>query len=255
VQPFGSDIYESLQVQVRKRFSHGLLTQFAYTFSKDITDALTINIPQYRWKDRYISSLDRTQALVWSTSYELPFGRNRAMLQHGVLSQIVGGWTLNGLFTHYSGLPFNVTSSTASCNCPGNSTQPANQILPTVGMIGNGLNGTPFFNPLAYAPVTTATFGTSGFNQLFGPGATNFDGNIFRDFRITERFHVQARAESFNLTNTPHFANPGANVSNMSLNPDGSIKSLGGFSQITSTTPMGRLIDPRYFRFGLRFQF
>ncbi len=254
VQPFGSDIYHSLQVQVRKRFSHGLLTQLAYTFSKDITDSLSINIPQYRWKDRYISSLDRTQALVWSTSYELPFGRNRAMLQHGALSQVVGGWSLNGLFTHYSGLPFTVSSSATSCNCPGNS-QTANQVLGNVAFVGNGLGGNAYFNPLAYAPVTNVAFGTSGFDQLFGPGATNFDANIFRDFRITERFHVQARAEAFNLTNTPHFANPGANVSNMSLNPDGSIKSLGGFSQITSTTPMGRLIDPRYFRFGLRLQF
>jgi len=41
----------------------------------------------------------------------------------------------------------------------------------------------------------------------------------------------------------------------MSLNPDGSVKSLGGFSQITSTNPFGRLIDARYFRFGFRFQF
>ena len=79
--------------------------------------------------------------------------------------------------------------------------------------------------------------------------------NIFRDIRLTERFKIQIRAEAFNLTNTPHFANPGASVSNMSLNPDGSIKSLGGFSQITSTAPLGRLIDPRYFRFGLRFSF
>jgi hypothetical protein len=254
VQPFGSDIYHSLQASLRKRLSNGLMTQLAYTFSKDITDTLSINIPQYRWKDRYISSLDRTQALVWSTSYELPFGHNKQWLQHGLFSQIVGGWSLNGLFTHYSGLPFTVSTSSASCNCPGNS-QTANQILPNVAIVGNGLNGNPYFNPLAYGAVTTAAFGTSGFDQLFGPGATNLDMNIFRDFRVTERFHVQARAESFNLTNTPHFANPGATASNLQLNSDGSIKSLNGFSQITSTTPLGRLIDPRYFRFGLRFQF
>jgi hypothetical protein len=58
-----------------------------------------------------------------------------------------------------------------------------------------------------------------------------------------------------NVTNTPHFGNPGANVSSVAYNPDGSIQSLNGFSQINSLAPLGRLIDPRYFRFGARFSF
>src|SRR5262249_2815569 len=102
---------------------------------------------------------------------------------------------------------------------------------------------------------TTVSFGNSGFDRLRGPGATNLDMNIFRDIPITERLKVQIRAESFNIANHPHFSNPGANVSNMSLNPAGTVKSLGGFSQITSTAPLGRLIDARYFRFGLRMMF
>jgi hypothetical protein len=254
VQPFSSDIYHSLQVLVSRRFAHGFASQLAYTFSKDITYGTSILIPQYRFYDRYLSTLDRTQAFVWSTTYELPFGRNKSMLNQGVLSQVAGGWTLNGLFTHYSGLPFTVSSSATSCNCPGNS-QTANQILSNVSIMGNGLGGQAYFNPLAYEPVTNVAFGTSGFDQLRGPGATNLDMSIFRDIRLTERFRMQIRAESFNAANHPHFSNPGANVSNMSLNADGSVKSLGGFSQITSTTPLGRLIDPRYFRFGLRIMF
>jgi hypothetical protein len=257
IQPFGSDIYHSLQASLKKRFSNGFATQLAYTFSKDITDSLSspsINIPEYRWKDRYIASLDRTHALVWSSTYELPFGKGKQMLKQGVAAYIAGGWTINGLFTHYSGLPFSLSSSSTSCNCPGN-TQTANQILPNVSIVGSGLGGQAYFNPLAFASVTNVGFGTAGFNQLRGPGTTNLDFNIFRDFRITERVRFQIRGEAFNLTNTPHFSNPGTNVSSMSLNPDGTVKSLGGYSQITSTTPLGRLIDPRYFRFGLRIMF
>ena len=257
VQPLDSDIYHSLQSMVTKRFAHGFTTRVVYTYSKDITyqpgsaagaglTGSAILIPQYRSYDRYVSGLDRTNTFVWSSTYELPFGRNKAMLKQGVLSQIAGGWTLNGLFTHYSGVPFTVSTSSTSCNCPGNST-PANQILTNVAKVGNGLNGSADFNPLAYAAVTNVAFGTSGFNQLRGPGATNLDMNIFRDIRLTERFKIQIRGEAFNATNHPHFANPGSSVSNMSLNPDGSIKSLGGFSQITSTTPLGRLIDAEIF--------
>ena len=36
------------------------------------------------------------------------------------------------------------------------------------------------------------------------------------------------RDEALNVTNTAHFSNPGNNVSNMVLNTDGTIRSLGG---------------------------
>ena len=73
---------------------------------------------------------------------------------------------------------------------------------------------------------------------------------------VTERWKAEFRAEALNLTNTPHFANPGANVSNMVLNPDGTIRSLGGYTVITSTTGTGREgIDERLFRLGLRITF
>ena len=252
--PLGSDIYESLQTTLAKRFSHGLTMRVAYTYSHDISMNTSILIPQYRNYDRYTSPLDRTNALVWGATYELPFGTNKRFLTHGLMARVAGSWTLGGMFTHYSGTPFSITSSATSCNCPGN-TQTANQVLPNVAIVGSGLGGQPYFNPLAFAPVTTASFGNAGFDTLRGPGSTNVDLNIFRDFRLTERLMLQLRAESFNLSNTPHFSNPGSNVSNLQLTSTGTVQSLNGYDQITSVNPLGRLIDPRYFRFGLRFMF
>ena len=67
---------------------------------------------------------------------------------------------------------------------------------------------------------------------------------------------AQFRAEAFNLTNTPHFVNPSANVSNLQLNPDGTVKNLGSFTTISQTSGYGRDgVDERVFRFGLRFAF
>jgi hypothetical protein len=120
------------------------------------------------------------------------------------------------------------------------------------------LNGAPYFDPLAFAPVTTASFGNEGFNRLRGLGASNLDLNIFRDFKLTERFKLQIRGEAFNISNSPHFANPSSgnlNVSNLQKNADGSVRNLNGYDTITAVTALGRLIDQRYFRFGLRFMF
>lgn len=254
VDPIASDVYESLQMRLVKRFSHGFQSQIAYTYSHDIGFTPSILIPQYRNYDRYTTPLDRPNTFVWSATYELPFGKGRKYLQSGVAAQIIGGWTVNGLFSHFSGTPFSITSSSASCNCPGN-TQTANEVVPKVAYVGSGVNGQPYFNPMAFAPVTTAGFGNAGFDTLRGPDNTNLDLNLFRDFRVTERFTIQIRADSFNITNTPHFSNPAANVSNLQLNPDGSVKNLNGYDTITSVNAIGRLIDPRYFRFGLRLSF
>jgi hypothetical protein len=154
-----------------------------------------------------------------------------------------------------SGSPFSVSASGNSLNAPG-STQRADQVKDKVNIIGGAGRGQSYFDPLAFAPVTQVRFGTAGFNSIRGPGIFNLDLGIFRQFQITERWQIQFRAEAFNATNTPHFANPGANVSNLQLNPDGSIRNLGGYSEITSLANTGRDgIDERVFRFGLRVSF
>jgi hypothetical protein len=167
----------------------------------------------------------------------------------------VGGWSTQAVLGHVSGLTFNVTSAAGPLNAPNVTTQRADLVKSSVTNIGDGLGGNAYFDPLAFKAVTDARFGTAGFDILRGPGNTNLDLSLFRSFPVTERVHLQFRAEAFNLSNTPHFGNPGSNVSNLSLNPDGSVKSLGGFSQITTQVPLGRIIDPRYFRFGMRVQF
>ena len=98
-------------------------------------------------------------------------------------------------------------------------------------------------------------FGNAGFYSLRGPGAINTDLALSRDFRFSERVLIQFRLESFNLFNTPHFGLPSTNVSNMSLNPDGSVRNLGGYTSITSTQNLGRDYDERHIQFDLRVRF
>jgi hypothetical protein len=253
-QPAGFGHYNSLQATLRKRMARGFSMAAAFTWSKQITQSTSILIPEYMHLGRSLDAADRPFNLNISGSYDLPFGKSKPYLQHGVLGVIAGGWSVNGLLSHLSGTPFSITASATSCNCPGN-TQRVDQVKASVDKVGAGIGGQAYFDPLAFAQITAVRFGTAGFNDVRGPGFTNLDMGLFRSFPITERVRLQIRGESLNISNTKHLANPGATLANMSLNTDGSIRNLGGFSQITQTLPQGRLIDSRYFRFGVRIMF
>jgi hypothetical protein len=71
----------------------------------------------------------------------------------------------------------------------------------------------------------------------------------FRTFSLTERYKLQFRAEAFNFTNSPQFANPGNTVSAATRNADGSIKAYNGYTEITSAS------GERQMRFALRLSF
>jgi hypothetical protein len=122
-------------------------------------------------------------------------------------------------------------------------------VLEDVKILGGTGPGQSYFDPLAFRSVTDVRYGNVGLNSVRGPGFTNLDLGLFREFRVRD-MRVQFRAEAFNATNTPHFNNPGANVSNMRLNADGTVASLGGFTEITSAKA-----DERQVRLGLRIAF
>ena len=74
--------------------------------------------------------------------------------------------------------------------------------------------------------------------MLRGPHAGVFDFALMRDFALYERSSLQFRWEVFNLSNTPLFSLPNANITS------------GAVSTITSLAG-----DPRVMQFALRFSF
>ena len=259
ILPYEHFHYDSLQARLQRRFSNGIQFQAVYTFSKWIGICCStygdsepnIPIPEYFNLNYALEPGDRTHVFNMAGVAELPFGRGKRFVQSGISAALLGGWQLNGILTMYSGTPFSVSANGTSLNAPG-SVQRADLVKSSVAMLGD-VGG--YFDPLAFAPVTQARFGTAGYDLLRGPGTVNLDASLFRSFRLKERWSLQFRAESFNFTNTPHFSNPGANVSSMQLNSDGTIKSLNGYTQITGVSATSRLVDERYFRFGLKLLF
>lgn len=251
-----SSNYHSLQLTLNRPFANGLMLKGAYTWSKAInmTDDAAWAAMNWNWgpvldRNRARAGYDRRHMLVMGASYELPFGAGKRLATTGAARHLLGGWQTNMLLSSYTGTPFTVTASGTSLNAPGN-LQTADQVKPSVTKIGAVGPGQTFFDPLAFRAITDVRFGSTGRNILTGPGMVNFDLSVFRQFAITERFKLEFKAESFNFTNTPHFLNPGANASNMALNADGTIRSLGNFMSITAAQN-----DERQIRFGLRLSF
>jgi hypothetical protein len=261
----GFNQYDSLQTSLQRRLAKGIQANVAYTWSKAYgicCDGLSDNPPaiqatNYFDLNRALLSIDRPHNFQASVVAELPFGPDKPFLNktNGIVSAIVRDWQTNALFSAYSGSPFSVSADGTSLNMPG-STQRADQVKSSVAILGNVGAGTSYFDPLAFAPVTDARLGTAGYDTLRGPRVINCDFSIYRQFRLTPGSTLQVRLEAFNVTNTPHFANPSANVSNMQLNADGTIRTLGGYSSITGTANTGRDgIDERLFRIGVRLGF
>ena len=210
--PFNTSNYNALQTQLTKRVGAGLVGA-TYTYSKaldygdnDDSGLTWAWAPMYQ-RNYALAGFDRTHNLEIYGNYELPAGRGKRWVSQGFASKVVGGWQLNGILSRQSGTPLTISSSGTSVNAPGN-TQTANQILANVAILGGhgiGANGGSYFNPLAFAApsTTTAVFGNSGRDIVRGPGVFNVNASLFRNFAVTERFKLQFRVETFNLTNTP----------------------------------------------------
>ena len=254
VTNIGDSQYDALQARLDRRFANGFQLGIGYTLSKstgiagapDSDNTARIQIPEFYHLNEAISPFDRTHNLQITNLTELPFGPGRRWLNGGgVLAAIVGGWQINNILSFTSGTPFDITASGTSLNAPG-SAQRADQVKSDVEILGGTGRGNPYFDPLAFAPVTEARFGTAPWGAVRGPGYANWDLGIFRQFTLPRNMNVQFRFEAFNALNTVHFNNPGGNVSNLQLNPDGSIRNLNGFSEITGA------FGERQLRVGLR---
>lgn len=260
VDAFGYSTYHSLQTQLNRRFSNGVQIGSAYTWSKvigfccneDNNGRPRVQAHAFMDLNRALLNFDRTHNFQMTGVFELPFGRGRRWAQGGIANAVAGGWQINTLVSLMSGSPFTVTSDGGSLRMPGND-QRADQVKAEVRKLGNIGRGEAYYDWTAFARVTEARFGTAGFNSLRGPGMFNADLGLFRRFAFGENKNLEFRAEAFNFTNTPKFANPSSGINNLQLNPDGSFRT--GVFEVTGTNSFGRDVAERILRLGLRFSF
>ncbi len=238
--PMTGGSYNALQTQLTRRVVGGQVG-VVYTYSKTIDNDDTEANTNVTWayyqvlkRNKALAGFDRPHNLEMFAVYNSPFGKGQKWVTTGVGGKILGDWNLTPVLTRLSGTPFSVTTSGSSLNAPGN-TQTADQVELTVKILGGHGPNHPYFDPLAFAPVTAVRFGTSGRNIVRGPGFFNINLSLVRDFNLTERFKLQFRAEAYGLTNTPNFANPATTVSNAKF-ANGAVTSYGGYDIISGTS-------------------
>jgi len=223
----GDSYYHAAQFTLRKRFEKGYLLGAAYTFGKSIdnqsvdpvgassggglttTNSRTpTNIRNWRG-ERSRSDFDRTHVFTASGVWELPVGKGKWLDGgNGFVNTLIGGWTLNGIYTFMTGEPFSVTSGIRTANF--SHVSRADVIKPVEAKLQEkaGVAGPVIFaNASAFAFPAPGSDG-AGRNIFNSPRYWNVDLSIVKSFQLTERFKLDFRTEMFNAFNHTNFDNP-----------------------------------------------
>jgi len=108
-------------------------------------------------------------------------------------------------------------------------------------------------------PPVAGTFGTMGRNIFRDTGFRNVDFSVFKNFKFTERFGAQFRAEFFNLLNHPQIANPFGSVNGYAGGSDPSANASFGCGCTTPDIAAGNPIvgsgDARTIQLGFKLLF
>jgi hypothetical protein len=260
--PLGEGTYDSLQIQLNKRYSAGLQFLGNYTFSKTIDnlnsafgDTWGMNsgrpLDTYNPElDRSVSAFDRTHWIKFGASYDLPFGRGR---QYGhdinrAVDFVAGGWTLQYIGNYSSGEPLGFTSTGSLGNFQVN--RPV--------MLGDAKNIQLDWDSSRFDMSRISTAGTAAhkyfdtslvrnttrfergdapyrFSNLRTPWFMNDDFSLQKNFAPVESMRIQFRAEFLNAFNRYRFSSFQTNVSHPL------------FGQVTAVSD-----DRRTIQFGIR---
>jgi hypothetical protein len=214
-EPWVMSTYHGLSTRLERRFSRGLSFLASYTYGRsldtqsniDLCDGCTnssgagnVQDVNNRKANRGPSDHNVPHRFVFSGGWDVPFKREHP---------IIGGWSLSGILSLSSGLPFTL-------NLPFDNANTGNVNWPN--RIADGRLDNPtidrWFDTSAFTFPAQYTFGNAGRGFLTGPGTKTVDFSLQRNFKlpINEASRLEFRAESFNTFNTPQFGIPGATL-------------------------------------------
>jgi hypothetical protein len=261
----GISNYDSLQLDLRKRYSYGLTfdVNFAWSHMLDDQDSAgwgsTAGAQVWQFGNNPSSNygnsnFDVPHALKGTAVYELPFGMGKPFMNHNAVTDgVLGGWRLSGTFIYQSGTPFTVLDGGVNDYSQAGQVfaNPVAGVSPWSGSCPNGAGVhtvTCWFNPAAFetpAEQGNGAFGYERRNQLFGPKLSDVNLSLAKTWHYKERAGLTLRADFVNVFNHPSFSLP--DTSGGSGQPD--ISSTGA-AAITALAN-----GPRTIQLGARINF
>jgi hypothetical protein len=208
----GHSTYHAAQVMIQKR-AGSLTLQASYVFSKLLTNADSYWVGgaamdfYNRKLEKSIGAYDLTHNVKISEVYELPFGKGRRYLTHGVAAWTLGGWRVASIQYYASGQPQGLTT-TVSLPLGGGADRPD---VPTYqGWRAHGCSG---FDPSVNRMIQPASFfgaqpgsGSFGDETRLNPSFRQCPSlteniSVSRMFFLRENLKLNFRVEGFNVFN------------------------------------------------------
>jgi hypothetical protein len=261
--------YQALQAQFRHRLAHGLQTLFSYSWAHSIDDVSSdvnfFSVPPGESSssgERGSSDYDIRHTFSSAISYDIPGPGS------GVWKSILGNWSTDSIIYARSSTPVNVVTGLnpfPGTFLSGNFSAQRPNLTPGVPLYIDESHapGGKIINAAAFSLPTMSVQGDLGRNALRGFGATQIDLTLRRQFKLTERFSLQARGDLFNIFNHPNFGNP----QNYLYSSPGVANPLFGQSTMTLASylgsggqggglnPLYQIGGPRSIQLALKLQF
>ena len=224
--PLGDNWYESLQLKVTKRLSHGLDVAYNFTWSKSLDNGIEAagfpgtpigNDIFNRSTNKFLSGSDRPLVSNITITYTVPVA---PWAGNKILKYVLSDWQTGALLTYASGTPILVPASSNNLN--------TSYFLPTASYL-NRVPGVPLFlqdlnchcfdptktlvlNPNAWVAPAAGTYGTSPayYNDYRSQRHPTENFNVGRTFRIRESMSFAVRAEFVNIFNRTVLPAPSA---------------------------------------------
>ena len=241
----GTNRYNSLQLQIDKRFATDVSLTATYTYSNLREKVNYLNPSDTILEDR-ISPFDRPHRFTFAGVYELPIGRGRMLgnNMNRVLDTFIGGWQLNGTYEWQSGEPFVLSGN--NLYFPGDVSTITSRLGDGDGQGGKfGINRSAITAP---GLVTLTGFGIRNvpttLDNLRNQPYSVANVGLTKNFRWGEGRRIQIRAEALNALNHPYFG------AGMGLNPGTAAAPNAAFGLVTTQRN-----NPRDIQFGAKFVF
>jgi hypothetical protein len=225
----GHSSFHAGTIEYQKRYSHGLVLDSFYTYSKALDDCDTdygtctgVEPVTNRNLAKGRAGYDMNHRFITSANYELPVGKGRRFMNRGgVLNAVLGGYELSWIQTVESGNPFSVSFANSPFNYY--PTSIGNYVPNIVGKptmqqfgLGDAIGGNrfnqalenPVLNISDFAAPPAFTPGNAGRNIITGPGSLYSQVSAKKNFKFRERFNLQVRFDFQNPFHNFGFSAP-----------------------------------------------